>query len=127
MSYNEHNISGRYFYSNSLPMLTIAIFPLVSTSAQTMTGNMTSSNTILGATVENMTDRLGLSIGYHLGIISLNNNGSLILSRSPVKYPCAPPSQTVLGKEPDPVTLAITSSGEASGNSALYSAAAPAT
>ena len=68
-----------------------------------------------------------LPIGYHLGIISLNNNGSLILSRSPVKYPCAPPSQTVLGKEPDPVTLAITSSGEASGNSDLYSAAAPAT
>ena len=37
-------------------MLTIAIFPLVSTSAQNTTGNMTSSKTTQGASVENMTD-----------------------------------------------------------------------
>lgn len=37
-------------------MLTIAIFPLVSTSAQNTTGNMTSSKPTQGASVENMTD-----------------------------------------------------------------------
>ena len=37
-------------------MFTIAIFPPVSTSAQNTTGNMTSSNTTQGASVENMTD-----------------------------------------------------------------------
>jgi hypothetical protein len=40
----------------TLPLFTIAIFPPVSTSAQNMTGNMTSSNTTQGASVENMTD-----------------------------------------------------------------------
>jgi hypothetical protein len=40
----------------ALPLLTNAIFPRVSTSARNMTGNMTSSNTTQGASVENMTD-----------------------------------------------------------------------
>ena len=56
---------------------------------------------------------------------SLNSNGSLILSKSPVKYPCAPPSQTVVGKDADALTLSITSAGEASGKSDLYNATSP--
>lgn len=39
----------------ALPLLTIAIFPPVSPSAQNTTGNMTSSNTTQGASLENMT------------------------------------------------------------------------
>jgi hypothetical protein len=40
----------------ALPLLTFAIFPPLSTSAQNTNGNMTSSNTTQGASVENMTD-----------------------------------------------------------------------
>src|SRR5919197_2821121 len=64
---------------------------------------------------------------FTLGAPFLNNNGSPILSRSPEKYPCAPPSQTVVERDPDFIILAIVWAGDALGNCDLYSAAAPAT
>jgi hypothetical protein len=43
----------------ALPLFTIAIFAPVSTSAQNMTGNMTSNNTTQGANAENKTNATG--------------------------------------------------------------------
>jgi hypothetical protein len=52
---------------------------------------------------------------------SLNNNGSLILSGSSVKYPCAPRSQALLGNDPDAITYELTSAGDATGSYDLSS------
>jgi hypothetical protein len=43
----------------ALPLFTIAIFAPVSTSAQNLTGNMTSNNTTQGANAENKTNATG--------------------------------------------------------------------